>query len=109
MRRMKSWASRSGLGPGSPAGCPTATAPRGCHEAGTPSESHTTSGQNIVDEIHAAPAADGVESVLLPGEREWKNSAAANREGIPLPEDVRAKLREASEIAGIAFPGNLLC
>ena len=27
----------------------------------------------------------------------------------PLPEDVRTKLREASEIAGIVFPGNLLC
>ena len=65
--------------------------------------------KTLIDEIHAAPAADGVESVLLPGEREWKNSAAAHREGIPLPEDVRTKLREASEIAGIAFPGNLLC
>jgi ureidoglycolate dehydrogenase (NAD+) len=65
--------------------------------------------KTLIDEIHAAPAADGVESVLLPGEREWKNSAAAHRDGIPLPEDVRTKLREASEIAGIAFPGNLLC
>ena len=65
--------------------------------------------KTLIDEIHAAPAADGVESVLLPGEREWKNSAAAHRDGIPLPEDVRTKLREASEIAGIVFPGNLLC
>ena len=65
--------------------------------------------KTLIDEIHAAPAADGVDAVLLPGEREWKNSAAADRDGIPLPEDVRAKLREASEIAGIAFPGNLLC
>lgn len=60
--------------------------------------------QTLSNEIHAAPAADGVESVLLPGEREWKNAAAARISGIPLPPDVRTKLREAAEVASLPVP-----
>lgn len=60
--------------------------------------------QSLIDEIHAAPAADGVDSVLIPGEREWANAAAAKVSGIPLPDDVRAKLGEAAEIAGLPVP-----
>jgi hypothetical protein len=54
-RRMKSSGSRSGRAPGAVAGLPMAMAPSGCHDAGTSSTSRTTSGQNIVEEIHAAP------------------------------------------------------
>ncbi len=60
--------------------------------------------QSLIDEIHAAPAAEGIESVLLPGEREWKNAAAAQVHGIPLPPDVRMKLREAAEISHQPVP-----
>lgn len=60
--------------------------------------------QKLIDEIHAAPAMDGVKSVLLPGEREWKNAAAAEVDGIPLPVDVRMKLREAAELTGLPIP-----
>lgn len=60
--------------------------------------------QTLCDEIHAAPAAEGIASVLLPGEREWDNAAAARLHGIPLPSDVRAKLREAAEIVGLSAP-----
>lgn len=54
--------------------------------------------QGLIDEIHAAPPADGVERVLLPGEREWSNRRRALAEGINLPADVRAKLSSIAEI-----------
>ncbi len=60
--------------------------------------------QRLIDEIHSAPTAVGVESVLLPGEREHSNARSALRNGIALPNDVRAKLREAAEIAHIEVP-----
>lgn len=60
--------------------------------------------RTLVDELHAAPTADGVESVLLPGEREWRNYHLAMDDGIPLPEDVIMKLQEAAELMAIPFP-----
>jgi ureidoglycolate dehydrogenase (NAD+) len=61
----------------------------------------------LVNEIHQAPTAEGVESVLLPGEREWANAETAKKQGIALPEDVRMKLREAAETAGLPMPAFL--
>jgi ureidoglycolate dehydrogenase (NAD+) len=52
-------------------------------------ESRVTS---LVDEIHNAPTADGVERVLVPGEREWNLRRKALSEGIELPSDVVGKL-----------------
>lgn len=54
----------------------------------------------LIDEIHAVPTAAGVERVLLPGEREWAARKQAMIDGIPLPEDVRAKLRPVAESVG---------
>jgi ureidoglycolate dehydrogenase (NAD+) len=51
--------------------------------------------------VHAAPTADGVESVLLPGEREWRNYHRAVDDGIPLPQDVIDKLQEAAEFMSV--------
>lgn len=53
--------------------------------------------QEIIDLIHSQPTADGVEQVVLPGEREWKLQRAAQTAGINLPEDVLAKLRTISQ------------
>jgi len=47
----------------------------------------------LIAEIHAAPTAEGVERILLPGEREWELHRRAQSEGIDLPADVRDKLR----------------
>ena len=58
--------------------------------------------QMLMDEVHSSATADGVESVLLPGEREWANRRKALREGITLPRDVTVNLDEAARIAG--FP-----
>lgn len=58
----------------------------------------------LIDELHAAPTANGVERVLLPGEREWANYRRAQTEGIALPPDVVEKLRLAGNMTGIALP-----
>jgi ureidoglycolate dehydrogenase (NAD+) len=54
-----------------------------------------------VDEIHAAPTAEGIDRVLLPGEREWENRRRAVERGIPLPADVIAKLKAIAEETGL--------
>lgn len=58
----------------------------------------------VIDQIHAAPTADGVDRVLLPGEREWTHRRAAEQHGIPLPADVVAKLKECAEFTGVPLP-----
>src|SRR5512139_1101688 len=42
----------------------------------------------LVDEIHAAPRAEGVERLYVPGEMEWERHAQAMKQGIQLPPDV---------------------
>ena len=56
--------------------------------------------EGLVDEIHAAPRADGVEKLLLPGELEWSRLDQAQKEGIALPSDVVASLRESATMSG---------
>ena len=48
--------------------------------------------RKLIDEIHGAETADGIERVLLPGEREGVLLRRAQTEGIALPPDVIAKL-----------------
>lgn len=56
------------------------------------------------DEIHAVPTAEGVERVMLPGEREWKSLKRSQAEGMQLPRDVLDKLRAAAELTGVSPP-----
>lgn len=60
--------------------------------------------KTVIDEIHAAPTAEGIDRVLLPGEREWNLRHEAQQQGILLPEDVKAKLRLVATETGIAAP-----
>lgn len=60
--------------------------------------------RGLIDEIHSAPTADGVERVLLPGEREWDLYRKVQSSGIALPQDVIEKLLQAAELTGVAFP-----
>ena len=60
--------------------------------------------KSLIDEIHAAPTADGVASVLLPGEREFHSARDAAQNGIALPEDVRIKLRECADVVRCLVP-----
>jgi LDH2 family malate/lactate/ureidoglycolate dehydrogenase len=67
-------------------------------------EAYSTRIHKVIDELHAAPTAVGVERVLLPGEREWANRARALTAGIDLPADVIAKIKAAAEEYGIPAP-----
>jgi LDH2 family malate/lactate/ureidoglycolate dehydrogenase len=58
----------------------------------------------LIDEVHAAPRADGVERLYVPGEMEWERYAQSRQNGIPLPPDVVASLREAAELSGVEPP-----
>ena len=60
--------------------------------------------RGLVDEIHATPTADGVDRVLLPGEREWDLYRKVQTSGISLPQDVMEKLLQAAELTGVVFP-----
>jgi ureidoglycolate dehydrogenase (NAD+) len=55
----------------------------------------------LIDEVHAAPTAPGTERLLVPGELEWGRLAAARADGIRLPSDVLASVRESAQIAGL--------
>jgi ureidoglycolate dehydrogenase (NAD+) len=55
----------------------------------------------LIDEVHAAPRADGVERILVPGEREWEAYRTATAHGILLPPDVWESLGRAAELAGL--------
>ena len=55
----------------------------------------------LANEIRQTPPATGVDRVLLPGDREWSLRATALEDGIRMPADVREKLAEASQLAGV--------
>jgi ureidoglycolate dehydrogenase (NAD+) len=57
--------------------------------------------EELIDEIHAAPRADEVERILVPGELEWERHRRAMAAGILLPPDVVASLREAASIVDL--------
>jgi len=59
--------------------------------------------ETLIEEIHAAPRAKGVERLYVPGEMEWERYSRAMVEGIPLPEDVVTSLRKAADLALIDF------
>lgn len=58
----------------------------------------------LIDELHAAPTADGVERVVLPGENEWTRYRLAQQHGVSLPVDVEESLMRSAELTGIEFP-----
>jgi LDH2 family malate/lactate/ureidoglycolate dehydrogenase len=60
--------------------------------------------RQLIDEIHGVSPADGVERVLLPGEREWAHQRDSKVSGIALPPDVLSKLGEAALLTGITAP-----
>jgi ureidoglycolate dehydrogenase (NAD+) len=59
--------------------------------------------ETLIEEIHQAPRAAGVERLFVPGEMEWERHARAMAQGIPLPPDVLGSLQEAAEMAGLNF------
>jgi LDH2 family malate/lactate/ureidoglycolate dehydrogenase len=63
--------------------------------------------EGLVDEIHNAPRADGVDRIFLPGEMEWERYERAMREGIALPADVFSSLQEAAKMSGLNLESEL--
>ena len=55
----------------------------------------------LIDEIHASPTAEGVERVLVPGEIEWQRREEALVKGIELPPDVVDNIRTLDERLGL--------
>ena len=62
----------------------------------------------LIDEIHAAPGADGVERIYVPGEMEWARQAAARELGIELPAVVSDSLREGAGLVALDLDDYLL-
>jgi uncharacterized oxidoreductase len=53
------------------------------------------------ERLKATPRAPGCEEILLPGEPEWRCKASREREGIPLPENTWARIRETAGSLGL--------
>ncbi|MDB6031497.1 MAG: Ldh family oxidoreductase [Verrucomicrobiales bacterium] len=58
--------------------------------------------ESLIDEIHAAPLAEGASQLRVPGEIEWERHEQAMKQGIALPEDVLTNLRKAADMAGLS-------
>jgi ureidoglycolate dehydrogenase (NAD+) len=59
---------------------------------------------DLIEEIHSAPAAEGCEGVMMPGEREWKHRRRALVDGIRLPTDVTGVLEDLASKLGLDPP-----
>ena len=59
--------------------------------------------EQLIDEIHCAPTADGTDRIYVPGEIEWDKYDVAVRDGVSLPSDVIASMTEAADMAGLRF------
>jgi LDH2 family malate/lactate/ureidoglycolate dehydrogenase len=55
----------------------------------------------VIDLLHATPALDPAEPVLVPGDPEARARAERLREGIPLPETLLRKIREVCSRSGV--------
>jgi ureidoglycolate dehydrogenase (NAD+) len=74
----------------------------------TPQADFETRMAQLVDEIHAAPRADGVDRLYVPGEMEWDRYERAMAVGIALPADVVASLAGAAAIVGLDIDRDLM-
>ena len=54
--------------------------------------------------LRNAPKAKGTTRIFTPGEIEWGKHAAAEKDGISLPEDVESSLRGLAEDLGLELP-----
>jgi LDH2 family malate/lactate/ureidoglycolate dehydrogenase len=64
--------------------------------------------ETLIEEIHSAPRAVGVDRLYVPGEMEWERHDRALKQGIPLPDDVVASLRTAAGLVGLKLPSEVL-
>jgi LDH2 family malate/lactate/ureidoglycolate dehydrogenase len=67
-----------------------------------PAEQFARRMEALIDEIHAAPLAEGGTQLRVPGEIEWERYDDAMRNGIQLPADVVSNVRKAADMAGLS-------
>lgn len=60
--------------------------------------------KQLVEEITNTPVGPGASPVQVPGQREWTKMRQAESDGIPLPEDVLAKIAEAADLVNLPLP-----
>jgi len=58
----------------------------------------------FIDLLKAAPLAEGVPEILMPGEPELRNREKHLRTGIPLPANVVDDIRQVADSVGVALP-----
>jgi LDH2 family malate/lactate/ureidoglycolate dehydrogenase len=66
-----------------------------------PYETFTARVDDLIDRIHGSRRADGAGPLLVPGERGVETMAHRRNEGIPLPADLRARLRTIAADLGV--------
>ena len=57
----------------------------------------------VIDVLHATPAIDPAKPVLVPGDPEAASRAKRLKEGIPVPESLRSKIKAICERSGVPF------
>src|SRR5688572_11470965 len=57
----------------------------------------------VIDVMHGTPPLDPAQPVLVPGDPEAKTRATRLREGIPLPDSLRKKIRQVCENSAVPF------
>lgn len=58
--------------------------------------------EQMINDLHNAPKADGVDKIYVPGEMEWNNFNKAEKSGyVILPKDVYAELAKLEEMSGL--------
>jgi len=67
-------------------------------------EQFTLAVDRLVEGLKALPKADGIDEILVPGEREDQTYEERIRHGIPLPEGTARRLRLVAERFGIEMP-----
>jgi ureidoglycolate dehydrogenase (NAD+) len=59
--------------------------------------------EKMIDQIHDAPKAGGIDKIYLPGEMEWEKYDRQLKDGIELPEDAVINLKKLSEEFNLDF------
>ena len=68
-----------------------------------PSETFTSRVDDLIDQVHASPPAEGVSAILVPGERGQRISEQRARDGIPIAPKRLAALHTLAEEMGVEW------
>ena len=69
-----------------------------------PLEEYTARTAAYVEQLKAVPTADGIDEILLPGERAARAAAAHREGGVEVADDVWTSVAEAAEEWGVTWP-----